>query len=144
MKKLWIPESRKMTVCIDSYREGIFQGRLSDRGGSIRSFQSLSQFLVMVDQLLEQAEGPQSDTARRSFSACLIQPCETIHRGGIPRGAQATFELQILFRQQLRPCVPAPPNAPGTVPDPVGHWLQKPSLNDKNPANWLRESPRRA
>ena len=99
MKKLWIPESRKMIVCIDSYREGIFQGRLSDREGSIRSFQSLSQFLVMVEQLLEQEDGPQSDTARRSFSACLIQPCETIHHGGIPRGAQATFELQILFRQ---------------------------------------------
>ena len=99
MKKLWIPESRKMTVCIDSYREGIFQGRLSDREGSIRSFQSLSQFLVMVEQLLEQEDGPQSDTARRSFSACLIQPSETIRRGGIPRGAQATFELQILFRQ---------------------------------------------
>ena len=99
VKKLWIPENRKMTVCIDSYQEGIFRGRFSDRKGIVRSFQSLSQFLVMADQLLEQEEEPQSDTFRRSFSSCLSQSCETIHRGGIPRGVQATFELQILFRQ---------------------------------------------
>lgn len=84
---------------MDSYEAGIFRGRFCGPDRQIRSFGSLSQFLVMMEEMLEQTNEPQSDTARRSFSA-LLQPAPGASLpGSIPRGAQATFELQILFRQ---------------------------------------------
>ena len=99
VQKLWVPESRKTTVCIDSYQDGIFQGRFYGPDGGAQSFRSLSQFLVMMQELLEQLGDPQSDTSHRSFSALLQQPSPGFPRNNIRRGTQATFELQILFRQ---------------------------------------------
>lgn len=98
VQKLWIPESRKTTVCVDSYQDGIFRGRFYGPDRDCRSFGSLSQFLVMMEDMLEQSNSPQSDTAHRSFST-LVQQTAASPRSGIPRGEQATFELQILFRQ---------------------------------------------
>ena len=99
VQKLWISENRKTTVCVDSYEDGILQGRLYGSDGTVQSFQSLSRFLIMMEQLLEQRNEPQSDTIQRSFSAYLPHPTGTGHWESIPRGTQATFELQILFRQ---------------------------------------------
>ena len=99
VQQLWIPEKRKTTVCIDSYEDRIFQGRFYGPDREERAFSSLSQFLVMMEQMLEQTNCPQSDTTRRSFCACLQQTACTIPRISIPNGKQATFELQILFRQ---------------------------------------------
>ena len=99
VQKLWVPENRKMTVCVDSYRDGIFQGRFYVPDQEAQHFQSLCQFLVMIEDLLEQTNEPQSDTARRSFCT-LLQPNDMGPvRSGLRRGKQATFELQILFRQ---------------------------------------------
>lgn len=99
VQKLWVPDIRKTTVCIDSYREGVFRGRFYGSDGSAQSFPSLSQFLVMMEQMLERIGEPQSDTSHRSFSALLQPPADTLPRSSIRRGMQATFELQILFRQ---------------------------------------------
>jgi hypothetical protein len=96
---LWIPKSRKTVVCIDSYQDGIFQGRFYGPDGTAQSFRSLSQFLVMMEQMLEQSNEPQSDTNHRSFSAVLPPSAAGIHRDSSRRGLRATYELQILFRQ---------------------------------------------
>lgn len=99
VQQLWIPEKRKTTLCIDSYEEGIFQGRFYGPDREVRSFGSLSQFLVMMENMLEQTNCPQSDTTRRSFSSFLQHASGGLSRNRIPGGKQATFELQILFRQ---------------------------------------------
>jgi len=99
VQKLWIPESRKTMIYIDSYQEGIFRGRFSGPDGGIHVFQSLSQFLVMMEDMLELTGEPQSDTSHRSFSEFLPHTATGVHRSGVRRGKLATFELQILFRQ---------------------------------------------
>ena len=99
VQKLWIPESRKTILCIDSYQDGILQGRFYGPDREMQSFRSLSQFLVMMEQMLEQSNEPQSDTNHRSFSAVLPPSAAGIHRDSSRRGLRATYELQILFRQ---------------------------------------------
>lgn len=99
MQQLWIPEKPKTTVCIDSYEDGIFQGRFYGPDRDVQTFCSLSQFLVMMEHMLEQTSAPQSDTTRRSFSALLQQTSCRFSRSSMLRGKLATFELQILFRQ---------------------------------------------
>ena len=99
VQKLWIPGNRKTTVCIDSYRDGILQGRFCGPDGSAQAFSSLTQFLVMMEEMLELTNEPQSDTLRRSFSTYLLQPNPDIPFSSVPRGSLATFELLILFRQ---------------------------------------------
>lgn len=99
VQKLWSPGSRKTILCIDSYEEGILQGRFYGPDGSAQSFPSLSRFLMLMEEILETTNEPQSDTLRRSFSALLLQPGSGIHWNSIPKGSLATFELQVLFRQ---------------------------------------------
>ena len=99
VQKLWNPGTRKTTICIDSYQNGILQGRFYGPDGSAQTFPSLSRFLILMEEMLEVTNEPQSDTLRRSFSALLLQPNSGIHWSSIPKGSLATFELQILFRQ---------------------------------------------
>lgn len=99
VQKLWIPESRKTTVCIDSYQDGILRGRFYGSDREMQAFRSLSQFLVMMEDILEQANEPQADTTHRSFCAILQQTSTDLPQKSIPKGERATFELQILFRQ---------------------------------------------
>lgn len=99
VQKFWIPGNRKTTVCVDSYREGVLQGRFYSPDGSAQCFSSLSRFLVMMEEMLDLTNEPQSDTIHRSFSALLIPPDTGAPWHSKPRGELATFELQILFRQ---------------------------------------------
>ena len=48
-EKLWISDSRKTTVCIDSYEDGVFRGRFYDSDGTALCFGSLSRFLLMME-----------------------------------------------------------------------------------------------
>ena len=99
VQKLWVPPNRKTTVCVDSYDNGIFRGRFYGADGEERPFCGLIQFLVLMEDMLEQTGTPQSYTASRRFSG-FLQPCAAFpYPGTIRRGLQATFELQILFRQ---------------------------------------------
>ena len=99
VQKLWIPENRKTTVCVDSYRDGILQGRFYGPDGSAQSFPSLSRFLILMEEMLELNNEPQSDTVHRKFSSLLLPPDTEILWNNTRRGDQATFEVQILFRQ---------------------------------------------
>lgn len=99
VQRLWIPEKRRTTVCVDSYEDGILRGRFYGCDGTVRTFGSLSQFLVMMEQMLEHSDGPRSDTAHRSFSGCLRQIASGCSQELLRKGEAATFDLQILFRQ---------------------------------------------
>lgn len=99
IQKLWIPGSRKTAVCVDSYENGILQGRFYGPDGSAQAFPSLSRFLTLMEEMLELNNEPQSDTKTRSFSTFLLQPSIGTSFSTRPRGELATFELQILYRQ---------------------------------------------
>lgn len=99
VKKTWVQESRKTLVCVDSYENGVMKGRFFDAWQETEVFDSLAQFLIRMEQLLDHRQEPQSYTQARTFASFLL-PRET---EGSPsrlrRGNLATFELQILFRQ---------------------------------------------
>lgn len=99
IQNLWIPDSRRTTLYIDSYRDGVFQGWISGMGQNALPFYSLSQLLVLMEELLEENQAPQSYTSHRSFFSALPRNCGCESVGRRTRGNLATFELKILFRQ---------------------------------------------
>ena len=71
IQQFWVCDDRKITVCVDSYDGGILKGRFyHDWQGSV-AFESLSQFLLRMENLLEELQLPQSYTAHRKFSVFL-------------------------------------------------------------------------
>ena len=99
VQSLWVSESRKTTVCIDDYSGGVLRGRFYHTTQGMGSFQSLAQFLLKMETLLEEMQEPQSYTSKRTFSSLLISGTEDDSPQRFHRGKMATFELQILFRQ---------------------------------------------
>ena len=99
IQQFWVSDNRKMTVCIDNYDNGILQGRFYNAYHDISYFESLSQFLIRMEALLEESQTPQAYTAHRTFSAILRPDDEAQTRPQARKGAKATFELQVLFRQ---------------------------------------------
>lgn len=97
--KMWTQDSRRNLVCVDAYEGGVLKGRFFSPYQEMEKFDSLSQFLIKMEQLLDDTQLPQSYTEARTFSS-LLEPSES--GGGassLRRGARATFELQVLFRQ---------------------------------------------
>ena len=99
VQQFWVCGDRKITVCVDGYDGGIFKGRFYHACQDAVAFQSLSQFLIRIENLLEELQAPQSYTAHRKFSALLCPDADTTLAAQTCKGAKATFELQILFRQ---------------------------------------------
>ena len=99
IQPFWVDDSRKMTVCVDGYENGTLRGRFYHAGGDVCGFESLSQFLIRMDALLEENQTPQSYTAHRTFSSLLCPDGAGEFPSQLCKGAKATFELQILFRQ---------------------------------------------
>ena len=93
-------EYRTTIVCVDSYTNGVLVGRFynpSRRGGE--AFQSLTQFLVKMDQTLDEINLPQAFDSARAFA----QPPE-VELGNTPwpesqKGILATFAVRVIFRQ---------------------------------------------
>ena len=85
-------------VCVDSYCNGILQGRIYNPRQTV-AFESLSQFLIRMETLLDDLQHPQAYMCPRRFPSVLSQ----IDSPAVPlrpqKGAVATFELQIRFRQ---------------------------------------------
>ena len=97
--KTWVQESRRDLICVDSYEDGVLKGRFFDPGQVMERFDSLSQFLIRMEQVLDQRQSPQAFTEARTFSS-FLEPDGGMEGGSrIRRGGRATFELQILFRQ---------------------------------------------
>ncbi len=96
--KQWVNEDRRNLLCVDSYDNGVLTGRVYGAlFGEIR-FSSLSQFIIQMEEVFEANQMPQSYTELRRFTETpvLYMGSENFTR---KKGALATFEVSILFRQ---------------------------------------------
>lgn len=97
--RAWGEGYRTTTVCVDSYQNGVLNGRFYNpylEGG--QSFQSLMQFLLGMEQVLDTMDFPKSFTATRTFADPPVQLVEAA-QGEYHTGDLATFTVRILFRQ---------------------------------------------
>lgn len=96
---LWIGSDRKLLVCVDDYCDGVLKGRAYDACKDMCEFESLSQFLIKIESFLEHKQRPQAYTSKRSFTSLVYAHEETSAPSQFRKGAKATFEMQVLFRQ---------------------------------------------
>ena len=99
LQQVWAGENRKITVCVDSYENGILKGRLHNGYREADSFESLVQFLLVVEAMLEDQQIPQSYTVRRKFSDYISAGEGSAAAGPVRKGSLATFDVQVLYRQ---------------------------------------------
>ncbi len=97
--RAWGEEYRTTTVCIDSYENGVLSGRFYNpylTNG--RTFRSATQFLLEMEQALDEMDFPKAFSELRTFApptACDTGPPDMTER----TGSAATFAIRILFRQ---------------------------------------------
>ena len=99
MPKVWGEEYRTTFICVDSYEHGVLRGRFYNpytRKG--HTFESLTDFLLKTEQLMDEMELPKAFTTTRTFTTPTKKPSEEADSQGEP-GKCATFALRILFRQ---------------------------------------------
>ena len=99
LQTVWAGENRKMTVCVDSYENGVMKGYILNAYQEMEAFESLVQFLLGVETILEEQQIPQSYTSLRKFADLMPMPEEMAAACYTGKGTKATFELQVLFRQ---------------------------------------------
>ena len=99
LQQLWMSPDRINVVCVDSYDNGVLQGRFYNSGGQAESFSSMTQFLLKMEELLDREQMPQAYTETRTFSEFLRPEEDAPVFFGNRRGTRATFELKIIFRQ---------------------------------------------
>lgn len=93
-------EYRTTLVCVDSYENGVPAGRFYNPGCSEgKTFLSLTQFLVKMENLLDSMQFPQSFTAVRTFGASMSSTSVSLDDDRMREGDLATFTIRILFRQ---------------------------------------------
>ena len=94
----WVKERNKTVICIDSYQNGVPVGRIYGPTTEAVAFQSLSQFLIKMEKILDESKMPQSFTTPRAFASTdYLSTAATVP--DFQRGQLATFTLQVLFRQ---------------------------------------------
>ena len=94
----WSKEQSRTIICLDSYHNGVPVGRIYSPNAEVIEFNSLSQFLIKTDELLDGSKKPQAFTTPRTFAA-TEQPATSLSAADYQQGKEATFTLQILFRQ---------------------------------------------
>ena len=99
VEKSWIQERNKTLICLDSYRDGIPEGRIYGSRFGAETFRSLSQFLIKMEELLDETQMPQSYTAKRTFPTITEPLDSTVPSLQLRSGMEATFEMQVIFRQ---------------------------------------------
>ena len=99
VEKSWIQERNKTLICLDSYRDGIPEGRIYGSRFGAETFRSLSQFLIKMEELLDETQMPQSYTAKRTFPTITEPLDSTVPSLQLRSGVEATFEMQVIFRQ---------------------------------------------
>lgn len=99
MQKYTDNKYRTTVVCIDSYENGVLNGRFynpyQENG---ERFVSAMQYLLKMNQMLDKMEFPCSFTEPRSFAPTfdvVSKPTEESSQ----KGKLATFALRVLFRQ---------------------------------------------
>lgn len=99
MEQVWRSQSDKIIVCLDSYHRGVPAGCIYTACQEADPFESLSQFLIKMESLLDERNKPQSYTTPRTFLP-VPDPLEERDMSLRARkGASATFEIQVVFRQ---------------------------------------------
>ena len=93
----WVKERNKTVICLDSYDNGVPVGRIYGPEADAVQFVSMSQFLIKMEELLDESKMPQSFTAPRTFAAA--EHLNTAAAPEFQHGKLATFTLQVLFRQ---------------------------------------------
>ena len=90
---------RVFTMCVDGYDGKVPQGRICHPSlEAPRRFTSLTDFLVQMEDLLNDLQMPQSFTAKRSFTAAS-RPSGSLSVQNRDAGKLATFGIRIIFRQ---------------------------------------------
>lgn len=97
--RAWGAEYRTITVCIDSYQNGVPVGRFYNlylKDGY--RFLSTTQFLIEMERALDTMDFPKAFTTTRTFAP------PPVHINGPPeeqprQGEKATFAVKVLFRQ---------------------------------------------
>ena len=96
----WGDEYRTTLLCVDGYDAGVLRGRFYHPvWPEGRQVQSLTQFLLQMEDLLNEIDRPQSDTVVRRFRTDTDPRQEGLPAGREGKGDQATFRLRVLFRQ---------------------------------------------
>jgi len=97
--RAWGNGYRLTTVCIDSYENSELCGRFYNpylSGG--HSFQSVTQFLLGMEQALDAMDFPRAFNTVRTFAPAPDHEAGSLDADYAP-GKQATFTVRVLFRQ---------------------------------------------
>ena len=97
-KKITGNEYRTTMLCVDSYDNSVLQGRFFnpyDKDG--QSFTSASDFLVKMENMLDEMHFPEAFNAIRTFAPKTVTASEAGET--TKSGKLATFAIRILFRQ---------------------------------------------
>ncbi len=91
---------RTVIVCVDSYANGVPEGRLfHSRREDGLAFHSLSRFLIEMDQALDAMAFPQPFNTVRTFGEAPKLRSPVPPRTRATAGKLATFSIRVLFRQ---------------------------------------------
>jgi len=97
--RAWGNEFRDVTVCVHSYQDGVLSGCFFNPYlDSGRCFNSLTQFLLEMEQALDAMDFPRSFNKMRSFSEQSL-PNKKHEKVEFGVGKLATFSIRIIFRQ---------------------------------------------
>ena len=98
--KQWGNAYRTTVVCVDSYDEHVLRGRLyNPHLPEGTSFRSTMEFLLRMEDLLDDMRFPQSFSAVRSFGAPPERTAASPPAAERQEGQRATFAVRVLFRQ---------------------------------------------
>lgn len=98
--KQWGNTYRTTVVCVDSYAHHILQGRLYNPYLSEgAAFYSAMEFLLRMENLLDDMRFPQPFSAVRSFGAPPERIVAAPSAAKCQEGQCATFAVRVLFRQ---------------------------------------------
>lgn len=98
--RMWGNAYRTTVVCVDSCGTEEWKGRLYNPSlPEGMQFQSLMDFLLKMEDLLDTMNFPQSFSAVRSFSSQALPTAASPPEAEPHKGRRATFSLRVLFRQ---------------------------------------------
>jgi len=93
-------EYRSTTVCVDSYDDHVFSGRMYNpfypEG---KQFHSLMEYLMEMENMLDEMRFPQSFSSRRTFFDTEAVHLDAAKKPHFEAGKCGTFLVRILFRQ---------------------------------------------
>jgi len=98
-RKLFGNEYRTTMVCVDSYENTVMKGRIYNLAVNDGiAFESVMQFLLSLERLLDEMQFPQHYNATRAFHKAEHEPHPS-GAGNERSGKLATFAVKVLFRQ---------------------------------------------